>query len=285
MLSYRHGFHAGNHADVLKHMVLCLLLRALNEKDKPYTVIDTHAGAGIYDMTSAFARKNSEFTSGWLKVAENGVLQELVPEYYEAFDKAQKEPYATRGQMYPGSPFIEYCLARQCDSIFLNDAHKAEFESLLQIFKRKRNVRVELRQCQDTINALLPPLKKRGLILIDPPYENEQEYRWTVDALKRGLGRFEQGIYAIWYPVLGRLHDHSKNLVQQVKRLNRPLLQVELRVTEQQEEYGMCGSGLLIINYPYMIDHKLEPIIGELYQSLCDPNLGSAKLEIINAKA
>lgn len=285
MLSYRHGFHAGNHADVLKHMVLCLLLRALNDKDKPYTVIDTHAGAGLYDMTSAFARKNSEFNTGWLKIADNATLQELVPEYYESYAKAQNEPNANRGHMYPGSPFIEYCLARSSDSIFLNDAHPGEFESLLQIFKRKRNVRVELRQCQDTINALLPPLKKRGLILIDPPYENEQEYRWTVDAVKKGLGRFEQGIFAVWYPVLGRLHDRSKNLVQQMKRLNRPLLQVELRVSEQQEEYGMCGSGMLIVNYPYLIDQKLEPIVGELYQSLCDSQTGSAKIEVLNAKA
>lgn len=285
MLSYRHGFHAGNHADVLKHMVLCMLLRSLNEKDKPYTIIDTHAGAGIYDMTSAFARKNSEFTSGWLKVKDLASLQELIPEYYEAFNRAQDEPYANKGNMYPGSPFIEYCLARPCDSIFLNDAHKAEFESLFQIFKRKRNVRVELRQCQDTINALLPPIKRRGLVLIDPPYENEQEYRWTVDALKRGLSRFEQGIYAIWYPVLGRMQDRSKNLVQQVKRLNRPLLQVELRVTQQQDNYGMCGSGMLIVNYPYNFMDKFEPILAELYEYLGEPNQASAMIEILNEKA
>lgn len=285
MLSYRHGFHAGNHADVLKHMVLCLIMRALNDKDKPYTVIDTHAGAGIYDMTSAFARKNSEFASGWLKIAKNERLKELVPEYWQAWEKAQSEPGANKGNMYPGSPFIEYALARRSDSIFLNDIHKAEYESLLQIFKRKRNVRVEFRACQDTIAALLPPIKKRGLILIDPPYENEHEYRWTVDAVKKGLGRFEQGIFAIWYPVLGRLHDHSRNLTQQIRRLNRPLLQVELRVSEQQEEYGMCGSGMLIVNYPYLIDEKLEPVVGELYQCLCDPEKGSARLEILNEKS
>lgn len=285
MLSYRHGFHAGNHADVLKHMVVCLIMRSLLEKDKPFTVIDTHAGAGLYDLTSNFARKNSEFNTGLGLIKDNQRLQELIPEYYEVIAKAQEEPDAHRGNMYPGSPYFEYALARPSDSIFLNDTHPSEFESLLQIFKRKRNVRVELRRCQETINALLPPLKKRGLILIDPPYEDAQEYHWTVDAVKKGLGRFEQGIYAVWYPVLGRINDHSKNLVQAIKRLNRPLLQVELCVSEQQEEWGMCGSGMLIVNYPYQIDTKLEPIVDELYQVLCDPQHGSAKLEVLNQKA
>lgn len=283
MLSYRHGFHAGNHADVLKHLTLCLILRALGEKDKPFTVIDTHAGAGLYSLKSNFARKTSEADTGWRIIADNARLKELVPEYYKVCAAANQVPNAS-GDMYPGSPFIEEQLCRPDTTIFLNDAHPAEFESLLAIFKRKRNVRVELRRCSETINALLPPLKKRGLIFIDPPYEDQIEYRTTVDAVKKGLGRFEQGIYVVWYPVLARLNDHSRNLVQAVKRLNRPLLQVELRVGPQEEEFGMCGSGMLIVNYPYKLDETLDPVVAELYRTLCAPETGSARLEILNPR-
>ena len=142
-----------------------------------------------------------------------------------------------------------------------------------------------LRTGDKPIAALLPPLKKRGLIFIDPPYEDEKEYRQTVDAVKKGLQRFEQGIYVIWYPVLARIKDHSRNLVQAVRRLNRPLLQVELCVEAQAEDFGMCGSGMLVVNYPYKLEEQLEPIVDELYHQLCDPEQGSAKLEILNEKA
>ena len=280
MLSYRHGFHAGNHADVLKHMTLCLIMRALTQKDKPATIIDTHSGAGLYDLSSGFARKNSEFLTGYAKIKDNARLQELVPEYYRVCAQAQQEAEGSV-ELYPGSPYFEYALARPQDSLFFQDTHPAEYESLLQIFKRKPHVRVEMRPCAQTIKALLPPLKKRGLIFIDPPYENKMEYRWSVDAIKKGLGLFKQGVFALWYPVLARLQDHSKNLVQEVKRLHMPLLQVEMCVHQQEEEFGMCGSGLLIVNFPFQLDSLLEPVLDELYQQLCYPQSGSAKLEIL----
>ena len=330
MLSYRHGFHAGNHADVLKHMVLCLIMRRLAAKDKPFTVIDTHSGAGIYDLSSAFANKNQEFNSGFSLIKDNARLQELVPEYYEVIAKSNEEALKNTGskgansggrssnsggkvvnssgkgansggnsgsnsldkslrdsniRFYPGSPYFEYALAREQDSIFVHDTHPAEYESLLNIFKRKRHVRVELRPFADSINALLPPLKRRGLIFIDPPYEEAHEYREVVSVLKKGLQRFPQGIYAIWYPVLARLKDQSKSLVQQIKRLNVPLLQSELCVTAQEEKVGMCGSGMLIVNFPYQLDEDLYPIMEELYKSLADPQQGSAKLTVITEPA
>ena len=103
MLSYRHGFHAGNHADVLKHMTVCLIMRSLLEKDKPFTVVDTHAGSGLYDLNSGFARKNNEYNTGWELIKDNERLQKLVPEFYEVVAKAQEEVDANKGHMYPGS--------------------------------------------------------------------------------------------------------------------------------------------------------------------------------------
>lgn len=281
MLSYRHGYHAGNHADVLKHMVLCLILRSLLKKDKPFTVIDTHAGAGLYDLNSNFARKNLEYETGFAKIKDNAKLKALVPEYYQVIEQA-KQLYK-KDSLYPGSPFFEAQLTRKSETIFLSDLHKAEFESLYDIFKHNGKVKVELQDGLASLKALLPPVKKRGLILIDPSYELKKDYIEVVRAIKEGHRRFNQGIFALWYPVLSRLQDHSKNLVQDLKRTNIPLLQVEIRVDKQEEDYGMCGSGMLILNYPYQLDEMLEPIVGELYKCLCDPHSGSAKLEIINS--
>lgn len=331
MLSYRHGYHAGNHADILKHMTLCVLLRSLLHKDKPFTLIDTHAGAGMYDLSSTFAQKNMEYTTGLSKIINNPQLLKLVPEFYQvvtAANQNQRSPFKAptpktettvdaaeraesevrlfgntgrvelevdldklqqkleAGQLiYPGSPFFESYLSRRNDTVFLSDLHTSEFESLREIFKRQRKVHIELQDGLASLKALLPPVKKRGLILIDPSYEMKSDYRTVVKAVKEGHARFNQGIFAIWYPVLSRLQDHSKNLVQELRRLNLPLMQIELCVEAQQEDFGMCGSGMLIVNYPYQLEQTLEPIVGELYAQLCDPNQGGAKLMIINEKA
>lgn len=283
MLSYRHGYHAGNHADILKHMVLCLILRSLLQKDKPYTVIDTHSGAGLYDLSSSFSQKNHEYETGFSKIKDNAVLQKLVPEFYEVVEKAHQVQGASK-LMYPGSPFFTASLSRKTDSIFLRDLHKAEFESLYDIFKRQRNVHVELGDGLQSLKALLPPVKKRGLILIDPSYEIKHDYIAVVKAVKEINQRFSQGIVAIWYPVLARLNDQSKKLTHELSRLNIPMLQVEMRVSKQEEEFGMCGSGMLVLNFPYNLDQTLEPIVGELYSSLCDPQEGTARLSIVVEK-
>lgn len=317
MLSYRHGFHAGNHADILKHMTLCLLMRSLGRKDKPMTVIDTHAGAGLYSLHSSFAQKNREFESGLSAVIDDPVLQEYVPEFYDVLSRAnQRNPFrrpeikkteepttdteSTNDRLYtpaelkerlnkgsdfvyPGSPFFEFCLSRRDDSVFLSDLHTAEFESLRSIFKDKRKMHIELKDGLAGLKALLPPIKKRGLILIDPSYELKTDYRETVRAVKEGASRFNQGVFAVWYPVLSRLQDRSKNLTQELRRTGLPLLQAEIRVSAQQEEYGMCGSGMLIVNFPYRFEEEAEPVIGRLYEKLCDQD-GGAVLKVLNEK-
>lgn len=329
MLSYRHGYHAANHADILKHMTLCVLLRSLLQKDKPFTLIDTHAGAGIYDIKSTFAQKNQEYKSGLAKIIDNTQLLELVPEFYQTLTavnlnnhglsnpnaKQAKSPSAHSSEdesvffgntgrplltidqntlstklennqlLYPGSPFFEVYLSRRNDTVFLSDLHTAEFESLREIFKHQHKANIELQDGLAALKGLLPPIKRRGLILIDPSYELKSDYLAVVKAVKEGYARFNQGIFAIWYPVLSRMQDQSRNLVQAVRRLNLPLLQVELCVEAQQEEYGMCGSGMLVVNYPYLLEQTLEPIVDELYSKLCDPVSGGARLTILNEKA
>lgn len=277
MLSYKHGFHSGNHADILKHMVICLLMRALNRKEKPYIVIDTHSGSGLYKLDGFMAQKNQEFKSGISKIKDNKTLRELVPEFYSVYDEVNQED----GNFYPGSPLFETRLGRDTDKFTLIDLHPNEFENLRNNLKRDRRCTIQNREGLEALNALLPPTPRRGMVVIDPAYEEKNEYIDLVKAVKHGHSKWNTGIFAIWYPVLGKLRDHSKNLTQDLRRLNIPMLQVELCVEPQEEVFGMCGSGMLILNYPYGIDNELSPVVDELYKSLSKKG-GSARLKVLN---
>ncbi|MGN0916323.1 MAG: 23S rRNA (adenine(2030)-N(6))-methyltransferase RlmJ [Succinivibrio sp.] len=279
MLSYKHGFHAGNFADVLKHMTLCLLMRSLNKKDKPYIVIDTHSGSGLYRLDSAMSQKNLEYKTGISKIENNEVLKRLVPEFYQVLDKVRSD---TKNS-YPGSPMFETMLGRESDKFTLIDLHPSEFENLRSNFKRDHRCHIECRDGLDALNAILPPTPRRGMLFIDPAYEEKNEYIELVKAVKKGLSKWNTGMAVIWYPVLGKLKDYSKNLTNDLRRLNLPLLQAELCVEKQDEVYGMCGSGMLIINYPYNLDEELAPVMDELYKSLCNED-GQAKLKVINQR-
>ncbi len=281
MLSYRHGFHAANFADVLKHMTLCLLLRSLNAKDKPYSVIDTHAGAGIYDLASAWAEKNQEFKSGYVKILGNEKLKALVPEYYAAIAKLQQEKGP---QAYPGSPYFEQCALRENDHLLLSDLHPTDEQILWENFHKDSRISVQRRDGLESLNAILPPVPRRGLCFIDPAYEEQNDYYEVVKAIRHGLKRWGTGIFCLWYPVLGRLSDHSKNLAQELKRLNLPLLQAEINVKAQEEERGMNGAGLLILNFPYNLDKELGSVLSELAKCLCQ-STGSCRLKVLNEKA
>lgn len=279
MLSYRHGFHAGNHADILKHFTLCLLLRALLRKDKPCSLTDTHAGAGIYDLNSTFAAKNREYQSGISKIGDNPVLAKLVPEYFEVLKKLR----ARGGSLCPGSPFFGQQLLRGDDRICLIDLHPAEYAALKTNFGSDPRISIHRRDGFQALEALLPPRPRRGLCFIDPAYEVRSDYHNLVKYLKTGLKRWDNGIFAVWYPVLGRLRDHSKNLVQELRRLNFPLLQAELRICAQAEDLGMCGSGMLILNYPFALEKELSPVLAELFKCLCHRD-GGAILKIHNPR-
>lgn len=277
MLSYRHEFHAGNHADILKHTVLCLLLRAMCSKDKPFSLLDTHSGGGIYSMRSGFAAKNEEYKTGLSKIINNRDLQRAVPEYFACLNKLRDQDES----LMPGSPYIEASLARDCDKLTFIDLHPAEYENLKKFFYRDDRVNVQNRNGLEAVSALLPPTPRRGLCFIDPPYEEKNEYYETAKAVKKGLQRWATGVFAVWYPVLGRMSDHSKELTQELRRLNFPLLQAELCVEKQSEERGMCGSGMLIVNYPFRLDKELTELVDILYKTLCSDE-GSAKVRIIN---
>ncbi|MDD3352597.1 23S rRNA (adenine(2030)-N(6))-methyltransferase RlmJ [Zoogloea sp.] len=256
MLSYRHAFHAGNHADVLKHFVLVQLLEYFNQKDKPYWYIDTHAGAGCYALDEAFARKNAEYEDGVGRL----LGRKDVPKELKSYLKLVRDlNSAGKLRLYPGSPCCAAPLLREEDRMRLFELHPADNKLLQKTFETAGSKVMVLQQDGFTgINAFLPPPPRRALVLMDPPYEVKTDYRTVVSSLKECLRRFPTGTYAVWYP---KLHSmESRELPEKLKRL--PItswLHVSLDVRSPSSDgYGMHGSGLFIINPPWTLNEILK---------------------------
>jgi 23S rRNA (adenine2030-N6)-methyltransferase len=270
MLSYRHAFHAGNHADVLKHFVQVQLHEYMNQKDTAYTYIDTHSGAGVYALDSSFASKNAEFDTGIGPLWERKDLPKALAAYLnlvKGMNPSGKMRY------YPGSPYVADQMTREQDRLRLFELHPADSKILADNFRkveahkaeqgeraRGRRVMIERGDGFHSLKALLPPPSRRALVLIDPPYEIKDDYRKVKDALEEALGRFPSGIYAVWYPVLQRME--SRQFADKLKRLPaKEWLNVTLTVsTPGPDGFGLHSSGMFILNPPY----TLEPVLREV---------------------
>lgn len=280
MFSYRHAFHAGNHADVLKHFVQIQLLQYLNQKDVAYSYIDTHAGAGVYSLDSAQATKNSEFDTGIGPLWERTDLPPALAEYVDlvkAMNPSGKMRY------YPGSPYCAEQVAREMDRIRLFELHPADVRLLDENFRKleahqaaqghrptTRGKRVIVNKADGFlgVRALLPPPSRRALVLCDPPYEDKQDYKKVADMLGDALKRFPSGIYAIWYPVLQRIE--ARNFGEKLKNLPAASwLNVTLTVsTPGPDGFGLHSSGMFILNPPYTLEPVLKEVMPYLVQVL-----------------
>lgn len=259
MLSYRHAFHAGNHADVLKHIVLVQLTRYLAQKDKPFWVIDTHAGAGAYALDSGCAVKLAEYKEGIGRLWGRNDLPPAVADYVELVRRMNPD---RRLQAYPGSPFFSLWTLREQDRLRLFELHSKDARLLQENFQTAgKQVVVEATDGFVGLKALLPPPPRRGLVLIDPSYEEKQDYERVFHALKEALGRFPGGTYALWYPQLTRLDAHE--LPKRLKRLPaKSWVHVALRVREPAKDgFGMHGSGMFILNPPWTLHATLAEIM------------------------
>lgn len=265
MLSYRHAFHAGNHADVLKHYVLSLVLDYFNQKSAPYWYIDTHAGAGLYALRDAFSQKNGEFETGIARLTHAKNLPASLSRFIECI-QSFNSPNAL--DFYPGSPKIAAQHVRTDDKIRLFELHPKDFQLLLSNFSEKsRQTKVILQNGFDGIKACLPPPVRRAVILIDPPYEMKEDYTQVVDCIKDSLKRFSTGTYMVWYPLLQR--PEPAQMLQNLKNLNpHNWLNIQLSVQSPNENgFGMYGSGVFIINPPYVLPallHESMPVIKDL---------------------
>ncbi|MDP2785417.1 MAG: 23S rRNA (adenine(2030)-N(6))-methyltransferase RlmJ [Sulfurimicrobium sp.] len=271
MLSYRHAFHAGNHADVLKHLVLVQLNRYLGQKDKPFWVIDTHAGAGLYALDAGYATQLKEFDSGIGKLWARKDLPAALAEYV-ALVRGVNPDGALR--FYPGSPWLAFKTMRPQDRLRLFELHSSDSRILQDNFKHElgsahaRQVTISTANGFDALKALLPPPPRRALVLIDPSYEMRDDYQLVIAALKDSLTRFATGTYAIWYPQLAKVE--ARQLPEKLKRLPvKSWLNVSLTVhAPTSDGFGMHGSGMFIINPPWTLHKTLAEVLPYLVQVL-----------------
>jgi 23S rRNA (adenine2030-N6)-methyltransferase len=273
MLSYRHAFHAGNHADVLKHFVLMQLLQYLNQKDKPYWVIDTHAGAGMYALEQDYAAKNVEYESGIARLWARNDLPPPLSEYVQLVRKLNMDGAL---RFYPGSPWVTMQLLRGGDRLRLFELHPTDSKLLHENFEGAgRRVKVEEADGFAGLKAVLPPPPRRGLVLIDPSYEEKQDYQRVPAALQDALKRFETGMYGVWYPMLQR-HE-SQLFAEKLKQLPaKSWLHASLTVnTPSIDGFGMHGSGMFVLNPPWTLPAMLREAMPYLAKVLGqDPGAG-----------
>jgi 23S rRNA (adenine2030-N6)-methyltransferase len=265
-MNYRHSFHAGNHADVLKHVVLALVLAKLNEKEKPYRVLDAHAGVGLYDLRGPEAVRTGEWQSGFGKMAApfSADIEEVLAPYRKALAKIQTIHGA---HIYPGSPAIALELMREQDRLIANELHEGEAAQLSDTVGFDPRIRVTVRDFVISVKADLPFDQRRGLVLIDPPYEDKRETEYVVRALRQGVKRFATGVFIVWYPVKGaRFAEDFIGAVAQLGIANT--LSCELRIKESFDGGGLAGSGLLIVNPPFQLREKLEILLPALAERL-----------------
>jgi 23S rRNA (adenine2030-N6)-methyltransferase len=274
MLSYRHAFHAGNFADVLKHLVLVHIIEYLKKKDKPFCYIDTHAGAGRYALNSEFALKNREFDGGIAKLWERDDLPAGVQRYVDLIRQCNQ---GKKLMHYPGSPMLAATLMRQDDRLFFYDLHSTEFKFLHTLFAKDRRIRTFHADGLTDSPGLLPPKERRGLVLIDPAYELSGDYRLAAETLKKMHKRFATGIYALWYPVVER---------QQIRRLERALQDsgienitlFELGVASDSKKHGMTASGMIVINPPWTLEAEMRLALPWLAEVLGVERQGSCRI-------
>ena len=275
MLSYQHAYHAGNHADILKHFVLTYVLSYLNKKEKPYTFFDTHSASGLYDLLDNRNLKTKEAKNGIEKVLQTDVPVQL-NDYLQIVRKFAET------NNYPGSPKIEEYLLRENDFLVLSEIHPQEIENLKYNFSsHTKNVQIHNRDGWEMIKALTPPKTKRGGVLIDPSYEEKEDYINAAKTISVINKKWSNGIILLWYPLLASKEDEINNMINSIEENvkknneNTEVINLQLCVASKdshkevslQENASvnkvgrLYGSGMLVINPPYMLKETALPVI------------------------
>lgn len=276
MFSYRHAFHAGNHADVLKHTVLIATLQYLLQKEAALTVLDTHAGAGLYRLDGDYANKSGEATDGILRLAQ-AKESELAPVLQAYIASVRSFNQGAQLRNYPGSPFIIQSLLRvqERDKLKVFELHPTDMRSLagnIAQLEAGRQVAVLHEDGFEGIKKFLPPPSRRALVLCDPSYELKSDYAKVLDMAADSLKRFATGTYAFWYPIIPRpeAHDLPRRLKTMTTKAGRSWLHVELTVKSNKtsERGGLPASGMFLINPPFNLKEQLKPAMPQLVKLL-----------------
>jgi 23S rRNA (adenine2030-N6)-methyltransferase len=281
MFSYRHAFHAGNHADVLKHSMLVAILRHLTQKDAPLVVVDTHAGAGLYRLDGEYAGTSGEAADGILKLAPAAAaIKDIAPIITDYLALVREFNKPKQLKVYPGSPFIVHRLLRDeaRDKLKLFEMHPTDVKSLaanIAQLEAGRQVAVARQDGFEGLKAFLPPPSRRALVLIDPSYEIKSDYAKVVACAQDSLRRFATGVYAIWYPIIPRpeAHDLPRRLKTAANNAGKPWLHATLAighgpatVGDTKHGPGLTASGMFVINPP----HTLAPAMREALPQLVE---------------
>ena len=273
MLSYRHAFHSGNHADVLKHLVLCKTLEYLIQKPAPILYIDTHAGAGHYALNSKLAQKTEEYKTG-IDSLDFSSLPKSIHGYQNIV-----QPMLNSLQ-YPGSPLLAARLLREQDSLRLFEMHSTDYPLLQQLFKKDRRVIVDNSDGYQSLKALLPASQKRALVLIDPSYEVKSDYHLVVDAIKQGYRRMPTAQFLLWYPVVDR--NRAEKMIKSICNSGvRDVWRFELTMETDTQQHGMTGSGMLVINPPWTMADQMPEILPLLVKQLATESGGYTVEQVV----
>jgi len=276
MLSYQHSYHAGNHADILKHFVLSYVMEYLNKKEKPYTFFDTHSASGVFDLLDNKSLKTSEAQNGILKL----IIQNDLPQQLDVYLKVVKENL--KNNIYFGSPKIEEFFIRQQDTLILSELHPTEFQNLKNNFyKTTKNVQIHNRNGWEMIKALTPPKTKRGAVLIDPSYEQKEDYEIAAKTISFINKKWSNGIILLWYPLLKYRQNEINFMIQSIcndvkeNNQNTEIVNLQLCIADKDSHTEvelaenaevnkiprLYGSGMLVINAPYLLKENTEPVI------------------------
>jgi 23S rRNA (adenine2030-N6)-methyltransferase len=256
-MNYRHAFHAGNHADVLKHYILSRLIALLSRKEAPFAYLDSHAGVGLYDLQGDQASRTGEWLQGIARLWQAEDVPDQLVDYLEVI-RAMNPDGVLRH--YPGSPELARMLTREQDRLYLNEKHPEDGRLLKENMAGDRRVAVHLGEGWYVSRALLPTREKRALLLIDPPFEQADEQERCVQALNEAIGRMRQAVVAIWYPIkeLGQLRRFYRDLE---KSAAPKLLRIELYVHPADDAQRLNGSGLVISNPPWGLEDELKQVL------------------------
>lgn len=283
-MNYRHAYHAGNFADVVKHAVLALVIEHMKQKPAPFRVIDTHAGIGLYDLTAEQAQKTGEWREGIGRLMRADLSAEAakaLASYLDSVRALNPEGMLLR---YPGSPLIARDLLRAEDRLVLNELHPEDQAELAQLFARDKQVKVMALDAWTAVKALLPPPERRGLTLIDPAFEVQGELQRLLEALQQGMRRFASGTFLLWYPI--KEVRVAAAFRQKLAALGLPkVLAIEFMIRGSEDETRLNGAGLIAVNAPYTLVGTLQVLLPELVKILAQGKGAGFRLEELGHEA
>lgn len=259
-MNYRHIYHAGNFADVFKHIIVARIITYLKHKDQAFRVIDTHSGIGLYDLSSQEAQKTGEWHNGVARIFKSSlstVDENLLEPWIEVLKQTNGHDIIARNiQFYPGSPCLIRSLLRKQDRLTAIELHDKDYKKLAALFAGDYQTRVLHLNGWLALGAHVPPKEKRGLILVDPPFEEQNEFERLQEGLQKAYRRFSTGIYALWYPV--KYYDQVEKFVKALRDTKIPkILRLEIRIRKPGPTPLMDGCGMIVVNPPFVLDQEM----------------------------